>query len=152
MNWFVLYTKPQQELKVLERLKALDIDAYCPVVEEVRQWSDRKKRVSVPLIKSYVFVRIDFANRSKVFDVPGVVRYLFWLGKPALVSDKEINALRDSLKESCLTVKVERLSIGERLIIDKGPFQSKEGTVIKLSANYVTVALEQLGLLVTISY
>ena len=97
MNWFVIYTKPQQELKVLERLQKINIEAYCPVVEEIRQWSDRKKKIVVPLIKSYVFVRLHLEERSKVFEIPGVVRYLFWMGNPAIVYDHEINALKTSL-------------------------------------------------------
>jgi len=152
LNWFVLYTNPQQELKVLERLQKINIEAYCPVVEEIRQWSDRKKKVVVPLIKSHVFIRVDFENRCKVFDVPGVVRYLFWMGKPAIVFDYEIIALRESLTNSYSSLKIENISVGERLKINDGPFQNNEGTVVKLNAKYVTIALEQLGILVSVTY
>lgn len=152
MNWFVIYTKPQQELKVLERLQKINIEAYCPVVEETRQWSDRKKKIIVPLIKSYVFIRVDFENRSKVFDVPGVVRYLFWMGKPAIVFDYEIIALRESLTNSYSSLKIETISVGSRLKINDGPFQNNEGTVVKVNAKHVTIALEQLGVLVSIIY
>ncbi|GAA4080437.1 UpxY family transcription antiterminator [Flavobacterium cheonanense] len=152
MNWFVIYTKPQQELKVLERLQKINIEAYCPVIEEVRQWSDRKKKVIVPLIKSYVFIRVDFENRFKVFDVPGVVRYLFWMGKPAIVYDNEIIALRESLTNSYSALKIETIAVGERLKIKQGPFQNNEGTVVKVNAKHVTIALEQLGIIVSITY
>ena len=152
MNWFVIYTKPQQELKVLERLQKINIEAYCPVIEEVRQWSDRKKKVIVPLIKSYVFIRVDFENRFKVFDVPGVVRYLFWMGKPAIVYDHEIIALKTSLVRPYSSLQIEKHSVGSKLKINDGPFKNHEGTVVKLSAKYVTVVLEQLGLTVSITY
>lgn len=151
-NWFVIYTKPQQELKVSDQLNTIGIEAYCPYKEEVRQWSDRKKKVLVPLIKSYVFVRIDYQNRLQVFNSPGVVRYLFWLGKPAIVYDSEINALKESLSKPYTSIKVETLVPGQRMVITSGPFNDKEGTIVKVSSKYVTVALDQLGMLVTIGY
>jgi transcriptional antiterminator RfaH len=151
-NWFVLYTKPQQELKVCERLNKIAIEAYCPAKEEIRQWSDRKKKVIVPLIKSYVFVRIESEERQKVFDVPGVVRYLFWLGKPAIAYEEEIEVLQDSLLKPYSSIKVETLVPGNRMTITSGPFMEKEGTIVKVSSKFLTVALEQLGLLVTLAY
>jgi transcriptional antiterminator RfaH len=151
-NWFILYTKSQQELKVCERLNKIDIEAYCPAKEEIKQWSDRKKKVIVPLIKSYVFVRIEAEEREKVFDVPGVVRYLFWLGKPAIAFEKEIETLQDSLLKPYSSIKVDTLVPGKRMVITSGPFNEKEGEIVKVSSNFVTVALEQLGLLVTLEY
>jgi transcription antitermination factor NusG len=59
MPWFVLYTQPRNEKKVAERLEKLGIKAYCPMTIQVRQWSDRKKKVEVPLLNSYVFVPIE---------------------------------------------------------------------------------------------
>jgi transcriptional antiterminator RfaH len=85
MNWLVLYTKPKNEVKVAERLAAAGITVYCPLVTSLRQWSDRKKKVTLPLFSSYVFVQLAEVQRAAVFEVPGVVRYLFWLGKPAVV-------------------------------------------------------------------
>src|SRR5690554_7279042 len=79
MKWYALYTRPRNEKKVVQGLTSLGIEVYCPMVTEVRQWSDRKKKVALPLIPSYVFVRIAETKRSMVFEVPGVVRYLYWL-------------------------------------------------------------------------
>lgn len=150
--WFVLYTKPQQELKVAERLEKIGLESYCPYKEELRQWSDRKKKVIVPLLKSYVFVRLDNRDRSKVFDITGVVRYLFWLGKPAIATDKEIAALKESLSLPYLTISVENLITGQRLVIPSGPFKNKEGIVTKVNTKYVTVVIKQLGFFVTLEY
>ena len=86
MEWFALYTKPRNEKKVAENLAALGIEVYCPLVTTIKQWSDRKKKVESPLIPSYVFVKIEEANRKEVFQVSGVVQYVFWLGKPAKIN------------------------------------------------------------------
>jgi transcriptional antiterminator RfaH len=151
-SWFILYTKPQQELKVAERLEKSGIESYCPFTEEIRQWSDRKKKIVVPLLKSYVFVNLEEKDRFKVFDVPGVVRYLYWLGKPAVASDQEIAILKESLTLPYLTVKVEDFTRGKKMVIPSGPFKESVGIVVKVSTKYVTVALEQLGFLVTLHY
>jgi len=151
-KWFVLYTKPQQELKVAERLEKIGIQTYCPYREEVRQWSDRKKKILVPLLKSYVFVRLDNKDRAIVFDVPGAVRYLFWLGKPAIALDKEIVALKESLALPYQLIRVDNYRTGQRIIIPSGPFKDNEGKIVKISPKYVTVVLEQLGFLVTLEY
>jgi transcriptional antiterminator RfaH len=151
-SWFILYTKPQQELKVAERLDKLSLETYCPYMEEVRQWSDRKKKILVPLLKSYVFVRLLEKERSIVFDVPGVVRYLYWLGKPAVASDHEITILKESLSLPYLNIKIEDFTRGKQIVIPSGPFKESVGTITKVSPKYVTVALEQLGFLVTLKY
>ena len=77
MNWYVVYTKPKWEKKVAERLNAIGVIAYCPLITKERQWSDRKKIVHVPLFNSYIFVQIDDKLRNQVFEVPGAIRYLF---------------------------------------------------------------------------
>lgn len=151
-SWYVLYTKPQQELKVAQQLEKIGLESYCPYKEELRQWSDRKRKVSVPLLKSYVFVRLRNQDRPKVFEVSGVVRYLFWLGKPAVASDKEITLLKESLSLPYLAINIDNLATGQRLVIPSGPFKEKEGIIVKVNTKYVTVALEQLGFLLTLEY
>ena len=79
MNWLVLYTKPHFEIKVAQILNSLGITAYCPTLKLIKQYSDRKKKAETPLLRSYVFVQIDDKERNRVFSVPGVIRYLFWL-------------------------------------------------------------------------
>ena len=80
MPWYVIYTKPRNEKKVAERLQQIGITVYCPMITMIKQWSDRKKKVQIPLLNSYVFVCLEDKEREKVFQVSGVVRYLFWLG------------------------------------------------------------------------
>lgn len=88
--WFVLYTKSRCEKKVADGLRRKDLEVYCPM----RKWSDRYKLVEEPLFRSYCFVRLADMDRSRVFGIPGVVRYLLWLGKPAVMIEEEIEGLR----------------------------------------------------------
>jgi transcriptional antiterminator RfaH len=151
MPWFAIYTKPKNEKKVVEGLEKIGVEVYCPMITQVKQWSDRKKKVEMPLINSYVFVNIADKNRNIVFNVPGVVRYLFWLGKPAVIQDQEIEVLKDGLKGILNNVEVQGIQPGDILTISKGPFQGKEGIVSQIEKNKIRLVLKELGVLITIS-
>ena len=97
MNWYVVYTKPKWEKKVAERLNEIGVVTYCPLVTKTSQWSDRKKKISVPLFNSYIFVKVEDKERNRVFEITGAIRYLFWLGKPAIVKDSEIETIQQWL-------------------------------------------------------
>lgn len=151
MPWFAIYTKPKNEKKVVEGLEKIGVEVYCPMITQVKQWSDRKKKVEMPLINSYVFVNIADKNRNIVFNVPGVVRYLFWLGKPAVIQDQEIEVLKDGLKGILNNLEVQGIQPGDILTISKGPFQGKEGIVSQIEKNKIRLVLKELGVLITIS-
>lgn len=151
MPWYVLYTKPRQEKKVADGLIAIGIAAYCPLVTTIKQWSDRKKKVEAPLINSYVFVNIEEHKRDEVFGVSGIVRYLFWLGKPALVRAIEIEALQESLQGIVNSYEITVIQKNAVLTIAQGPFQGLEGIVKKINNNTVQLLLVDLGFLVTIT-
>ena len=93
-NWFVIYTKPRSELKVLKHLTHLGIEAYTPTKIEFRKWSDRKKKVTVCLLPSMVLVCLKEKEVSKVFEVPAVRRYLFVNGERARVTNDEVLAMK----------------------------------------------------------
>lgn len=150
MPWYVLYTKPRQEKKVADGLNAVGIEAYCPMVTVVKQWSDRKKKVQEPLINSYVFVNIENFNRDKVFIVPGIVRYLFWLGKPAVVRAIEIEAMQKSLQGIVASFDVSAIKKDTVYKIPEGPFQGFEGIVKNINATTIQLLLVDLGFLVTL--
>ena len=146
MDWKVLYVKPRNEKKVAALLAKLGIVVYCPLVTETRQWSDRKKKVEVPLLNSYVFVQIEEKEREMVFQVPGVVRYMFWLGNPAVVRDHEIKLMQDWLSGENVRAEIERLQVGDRMEIKTGPFKDKKGIVQEINKNRIQLILPDLGM------
>lgn len=149
-SWFVLYTRPRSEKKVAERLAQMNVTVYCPLVTTVKQWSDRKKKVQTPLLSSYVFVQLDPKDRELVFQVSGVVRYVYWLGRPAVVRDQEIEALRESLQNTLTSFEVRSHRVGEVISIPAGPFQGKEGVIRQLGKNSLQLVLTELGVLITL--
>lgn len=151
MPWYVLYTKPRQEKKVADSLNAIGIEAYCPMVTVVKQWSDRKKKVQIPLINSYVFVNIEEHHREAVFKVSGIVRYLFWLGKPAVVRAIEIEALQNSLEGIVASFEVSAIQKDTIYKIPEGPFQGFEGIVKNMNATTIQLLLVDLGFFITLT-
>jgi transcriptional antiterminator RfaH len=151
MNWFVIYTKSRQEKKVALQLEKMGITVYCPMINQIRQWSDRKKKVEVPLISSYVFVQLKERDRQAVFEVPGIVRYVYWLEKPAIVRDEEIAVMKAWLSTQTVEAKVESLRRGDRMKLSSGLFEGKEGFVEEISKNRVLLLLPDLGMKIVLN-
>jgi len=153
MNWYVIYTKPKWEKKVAEKLAQAGIECYCPLITQIKQWSDRKKKVEVPLFNSYVFVQLPEVDRNTVFKVPGVVRYLFWLGKPAIVRDEEIKIIKTSLTSSNIAdISVSSIQVGDRIKLDSGAFSNQDAIVQEISKTHYILVLESLGCVLKIKY
>ena len=150
MKWFVLYTKPQFEIKVAEALQKIGVRAYCPVYTQLKQYSDRKKKVTKPLLRSYVLVKIEDKDRDQVFEIPGVVRYVFWLGKPAIVREDEIVLMENNLSGIYESISVSTLEKGAAYTIPQGPFKGLSGKVVHLDHNKMQLELPSLGMLVTL--
>jgi transcriptional antiterminator RfaH len=145
-KWFVVYTKPQQELKVAEQLTAMSITNYCPTITLVKQYSDRKKKVSKPLLSSYVMVHLEENQREKVFACLGIVRYLFFIGKPAVVPASEIILMQDHLNGVYNDIKVVTLRVGQSHTITEGPFSGVSGRVVQTDNTKVKLELASLGM------
>lgn len=151
MIWYAVYTKPRWEKKVATELEKRGVSVYCPLITEVRQWSDRKKKVTTPLFKSFVFVQLPEKQRQQVFEVPGAVRYLFWLGKPAIIRQQEINIIKTWLeKEDTEEVSVTHLLPGDGLIIPKGKLKDHEAVISEIGKRRVKLILKNLGIVVNL--
>ncbi|MFV5692492.1 UpxY family transcription antiterminator [Flavobacterium sp. LT1R49] len=153
MNWYVVYTKPKWEKKVAEQLKKSGIECYCPLITVMRQWSDRKKKVEVPLFNSFVFVQLPDSDRNLVFQSVGVVRYLFWLGKPAIVRDEEIKIIKKGLDgpDSC-EITIVPFQIGDKIELDSGPFSTQTAIVQEVNNTHCVLVLESLGCVLKMKY
>lgn len=145
MNWYVLHTKPRSEKKVEENLLSLGINAYCPTRPEIRFWSDRKKRIDVPLLPSMVLVNIDDKDINRVFNSPLVVRYMFWLGKRAKVRQSEIDILKKYLNSdyNFINSDFSNIKIGDNFSLSS--FNNENGTINRISNNNIWIYLKSIG-------
>jgi transcriptional antiterminator RfaH len=144
-KWFVLCTKSRNELKVTERLSNLGVKVYTPTKIEVRQWSDRKKKITVPLLPSMVLVQVLEKEVDRVFEIPGVVRFLFEHGKRASVSNEEVLAMR-SYVEATAAEDEKGLAIGD---VVKVPLLEQQATVLSVKGKKCLAQLQKLGAIVS---
>jgi transcription antitermination factor NusG len=150
-KWHVLYTKPRHEIKALERLAQNGFEIYCPMKTTLKQWSDRKKKVSEPLLPSYIFIKTTEKEREIPLKDPSVLNYIFWLGKPAIVRDSEINTLKGIInKEKVQEFEIIKLKTGDKIEIKKGLIKSKNAIIKTVSNNYVTAELIELGMTIVL--
>ncbi len=146
-RWYVIYTKSRQEKKVEKKLIELGYDAYCPTLLQERQWSDRKKKVLMPLFSCYCFVRIKPSNQREILDVAGIVRYVYWQGKPAFAQDSEIVQIKKWLNDFERDIfNVQDISEQDRIKIKSGIFIEQEGILLEKSGNQVVLFLYNIGI------
>jgi transcription antitermination factor NusG len=148
-NWRALYVNSRAEKKIGENLIAKNIEAYVPVVKTMRQWSDRKKLVELPLMNGYVFVNIEPKDQDKVLQTKGVVSFVKSEGKIAVVREDEIARLKQLVE---LGYQLEAGGInktykeGDKIKITSGALKGIEGYVLESKENrQIEVLLESIG-------
>jgi transcription antitermination factor NusG len=147
MPWYALYTKPRWEKKLSKCLTEKQIENYCPMQMVVKQWADRKKKVEIPLIPSYIFINIESTEIKKVKIIDGVLNFVYWLGEIAVIKDKEIIQLKkfnEKYKEGILIESIKREK-DDIITITSGPFKDKKARVISVKKNSIELLLEGLG-------
>ena len=146
-NWYALYTRPRWEKKVYNELNISGFVAYLPLVKKIKQWSDRKKIIEEPLIKSYVFIKTSEKEYYDILNVDGAIRYIFFEGKAASIPEWQIDLLRKTI-ENNLSYKLtnEKLKPGEKINIKGGPLKGCKGEIIKIKGkNKLVIRIENIG-------
>ena len=145
-KWLAVYTRPRWEKKVNMLLTEKGLESYCPLNKVRRKWSDRMKVVEEPLFKSYVFVKVDNNDRVAVRMTNGAINFVYWNGKPAVIKEKEINAIKRFLNEyENVEANPVDLKVNQRVRITNGTLMDKEGKVLDVRHKTVKVAIDSLG-------
>ncbi|MBN1279180.1 MAG: UpxY family transcription antiterminator [Chlorobiaceae bacterium] len=131
--WYAVYVRSRYEKKVNRVFIENSIESFLPLLETWRQWSDRKKKVSEPLFRGYVFVRIDMKSEHvKVLDTDGVVKFIGIGRTPSVISDRDIDWIRKLVREpDAVKGAVNMLPPGQKVKVTAGPFKDLEGVVVK---------------------
>ncbi len=130
------------------RLQEAGIEAYCPVNKREKQWSDRKKITEEPLFRSYVFVNIDLDQQGSIVRrTLGVVNFVYWLNKPAVIQDDEILAIQQFLSEhAAVEVFGNTLQVGDFITIDAGALKGQKAEVVGVKNRHeVRLRIDSLG-------
>lgn len=146
--WYAIYTKPRTEKKVYERFVEKGYISYLPLLTGLKQWSDRKKKVSVPLIPGYVFVSIDKEQLFDTMRVQGAVGVLRYLGKPAIIRDYEIENLKILMNdtEQLCDTDVPVFEKGEEVEVIAGSMKGLKGKSVNIQGKHrIVVEVEAIG-------
>ena len=127
-------------------LKEKGVESYCPLNKVRRKWSDRVKIVEEPLFKSYVFVKVGDDDRTAVRMTPGAINFVYWQGKPAVIKEKEITAIKRFLGEyENVEAQPIELKLSQRVRVTNGTLMDQEGKVLELKNKTAKVRIDSLG-------
>ncbi|MDB5121308.1 MAG: hypothetical protein JWN56_2526 [Sphingobacteriales bacterium] len=124
-NWYILYTFPNLEKKICKELTKKRIESYLPLQKVIRQRSDRKKELQIPMFPNYVFINTTEKDRFKLLDIGGILKYITFDGKPAMVSNEEISHIK-KFEETSFEVETHLVQ-GDQVLIVDGPFTGLKG-------------------------
>ena len=135
-KWYAVYTNPRAEKQVYERLTENSIEAYLPLTKTVKEWSDRKKNVEMPLLPSYIFVKTSPKLFPSVYKTYGVVKFVSFEGKPVAIPQKQINTLRLLINANAeIEVTSENFETGDYVEVVSGALAGLTGELIKIGSN-----------------
>ena len=145
-KWFAIYTRPRWEKKVNLLLQEQGVESYCPLNKVRRKWSDRVKTIEEPLFKSYVFVKVSDEEKTTVRMTAGVMNFVYWNKKPAIIKEKEILTIKRFLDEyRDVHVIPKELKLNDRVRVTSGSFMDHEGKILGLRHKVIKVAIDSLG-------
>ena len=129
--WYAVYVRSRHEKKVYHLFEEKGIESSLPLIKTTRKWSDRKKKVEIPLFKGYVFVRIDIAKEKlNILKTDGVVKFIGIRGKPSTIPDEQIHWLHRIVEEPFKVRSEKEIPIGQKVHVMLGPFKGMEGVVM----------------------
>ena len=145
-KWLAVYTRPRWEKKVNQLLTEKGFESYCPLNKVRRKWSDRIKIVEEPLFKSYVFVKVNEEDRTGIRMTTGAINFVYWTGKPAVIKEREITAIKRFLNEyENVEARPVALKTDQRVRVTTGTFMDQEGKVLEVRRKIAKVAIDSLG-------
>ncbi|MFP4605959.1 MAG: UpxY family transcription antiterminator [Bacteroidales bacterium] len=154
-RWYALYTKSRAEKKVAKELQLRGIEAYLPLEKRLKQWSDRKKWVEEPLIRSYIFVHTNLKGLHNAVYTPGVVKIVTFEGKPAPIPDKQIQAIKNVLSsKEIYEVTSDNFELGEMVEVKQGRLKGLQGEMVRHLNKYkvlIRIEVIQQNLMVNIN-
>ena len=130
--WYAVYVRSRHEKKVHQLFEEKGVESSLPLIKTTRQWSDRKKKVEIPLFRGYVFVRINIGkDKLNIIKTDGVVKFIGIRSKPSKIPDEEIHWVHMMVEESDTVQSEKEIPVGQKVRVSAGPFKGIEGVVLR---------------------
>lgn len=129
--WYALYTRHQHEKTVARVLQGKGFGVFLPLYTAAHRWKDRTKQLSLPLFPCYVFLQGDTRRRVEVLGTPGVYSIVGAEGRPAPISELEIDAIRQMLESKAQVEPYPYLRCGDWIRVKSGPLEGIEGILVR---------------------
>lgn len=146
-NWFALHTRARHEKAVARRLVELGVPSYLPLVNEVRRWSDRDKRVEIPVFSCYVFAKLTLKrwDRLRIVGVEGVLSVVGNGGAGTAIPEEQIDSIRMLVDQALPWTSHPFLRVGQKVRIRGGSLEGMEGILVsRCGSNTLVVSIEAL--------
>jgi transcription antitermination factor NusG len=142
-NWIAVYTKSRHEQIVINELNKKNIESYCPMLKERRQWSDRKKWVHFPLFRSYIFANIEIKENIYVLQTIGVNKIVQFQKKISIIPNQVIDNIKNIIKGGYKVEQADYFIKGDEVCVVSGPLKGLDGVVLDLrGANKIIIKIE----------
>lgn len=140
-QWYALHTRARHEKVVKERLERQGIVTFLPTVTQVHRWSDRKKKVELPLFACYLFARLipRKVDRLRILCVEGVFSFVGPRGEGSPIPDEQIEAIRTLIKSELPCSSHPFLKIGQRVRVRSGSLDGLEGVLVSRNGDNTLV-------------
>ena len=130
--WYAVNVRSQQEKKVHQLFEEKGVESSLPLFKTTRKWSDRKKKVEIPLFRGYVFVRIDVSrDKLNILKTDGVVKFIGIRNKPSKIPDEQIHWMHIMTEKSDTVQNEKEIPVGQKVCVIAGPFKGIEGVVMR---------------------
>lgn len=152
-KWYALYTRSRNEKKVFDELQIAGIAAYLPMITRLKQWSDRKKKITEPLFRSYVFVYITEKQFFEVLNLPGAIRYITFENRAVPIPEQQIEAIRYYLNEKDFEPDdAAAIQEGQLVRVKHGPMAGLIGRMIRYKGKFrLVIRIEAVGNSITLT-
>jgi transcription antitermination factor NusG len=137
-RWYALYTRSRFEKKLLTEIADRSIEVFLPMREVLSRWKDRKKKIWLPLFPGYIFLHQvnTAANRYRVLNIPGAVRFVGHEGHADPIPDEQIESVRRFLEASISVDPYPYIQIGRRVEIIAGPLKGIQGILVQKKGRF----------------
>jgi transcription antitermination factor NusG len=131
-NWYAVHVKARHEKRVAAQFEEKRVCTFLPLLRQFHRWSDRQRKVEVPLFSCYAFVRMvqTIEERLKVLRTPGVLGFVGCERQGTPIPDQQIESLRTAMSENIPCFPHPFINAGRRVRIRGGSLEGMEGILV----------------------